>query len=90
MVMVRADVYASGDGWLEFVLFTVIAPGVKRDSTGASRLPATGSRSGSDPVAAAEKEHPLHVDHCIKSGRKAKTRRHRPASWGSVRCAIMK
>src|SRR6476619_7983700 len=30
--------------------------------TGASRTPATGSRSGSDPVAAAEKEHPLHAN----------------------------
>ena len=28
--------------------------------TGASRKPATGSQSGSDPVAASEEEHPLH------------------------------
>jgi hypothetical protein len=28
--------------------------------TGASRTPATGGRSGSDPVAASEEEHPLH------------------------------
>jgi hypothetical protein len=46
VLMVRADAKASTEVWLEFGLFTMIAPGVKRDSTGASRLPATGSQSG--------------------------------------------
>ena len=40
----------------------MIAPGCQKEpQTGASRTPATGSRSGSDPVAASEEEHPLHV-----------------------------
>jgi hypothetical protein len=40
---------------------TVVAPGCQREpQTGASPKPATGSRSGSDPVAASEEEHPLH------------------------------
>ena len=73
VVMVRADVYASTECSMEFGLFTVFAPGVNGDSTGASRPPATGSRSGSDPVAASEKEHPLNVDHCIKPPSPAKT-----------------
>ena len=47
-------------------LVTLIAPGDQKGAyirrlTGASRTPATGSRSGSGPVAASEKEHPLHV-----------------------------
>src|SRR5690349_24486890 len=55
--MLRAERNASG---LEV---TVVAPGISEGElqTGASRTPATGSRSGSDPVAASEEEHPLHV-----------------------------
>jgi hypothetical protein len=68
--MVRLEVNASGespDGLLKLV--TVIAPGSEEGApmvgvTGASRIPATGSRSGSGPVAASEKEHPLHVEYC--------------------------
>src|SRR6201999_1274572 len=53
-----ADVNASG------LVVTVITPrGCGGPQTGASRTPATGSRSGSDPVAASEEEHPLHVVH---------------------------
>jgi hypothetical protein len=57
----------SPDGLLKVV--TVIAPGFERGAhewtqTGASRTPATGSRSESGPVAASEKEHPLHVGYC--------------------------
>src|ERR1700751_2981940 len=54
------EVYASGPDGSE-KLVTVIAPGCQKEpQTGASRTPATGSRSGSDPVAASEEEHPLH------------------------------
>src|SRR3974390_1792057 len=55
------NVYASGLEASE-MLVTVVAPGYQKEpQTGASRTPATGSRSGSDPVAASEEEHPLHV-----------------------------
>jgi hypothetical protein len=64
--MARIDVNASGvssEGREKVV--TVIAPKVNEGpQTGASPTPATGSRSRSDPVAASEEEHPLHVDHC--------------------------
>src|ERR1700739_3485585 len=55
------EVYASGlKGWEVGV--TGVAPGGQQGpQTGASRTPATGSRSGSDPVAASEEEPPLHV-----------------------------
>src|SRR5689334_3082370 len=62
--MVRVELNASG---LEV---TVVAPGDSEGKlqTGASRTPATGSRSGSDPVAASEEEHPLHVPDFTASG----------------------
>jgi hypothetical protein len=73
-LMVRTDEKASGKSGAGFEkVVTVIAPGVDLTQTGASRTPATGSRSGSDPVAASEEEHPLHADHCIKPARHAKT-----------------
>ena len=70
VVMVRADTYASTDSnelvseVLECVV-TILAPEVEEGhQTGASQRPATGSRSGSDPVAASEKEHTLHRNDC--------------------------
>ena len=55
--------------------------------TGASRIPATGSRSGSGPVAASEKEHPLHAVYCTPPAGLAKT----PARYlvaGTIRTGI--
>jgi hypothetical protein len=79
LLMVRTDEKASGKSGAGFEkVVTVIAPGqlnwtFEKVETGASRTPATGSRPGSDPVAASEEEHPLHADHCIKSAPTAKT-----------------
>jgi hypothetical protein len=67
--MVRVDLNPSdesADGWKKLV--TMIAPvegkrpvRPEKFETGfPSRKPATGSRSGSSPAAASEKEHPLH------------------------------
>src|SRR5690349_15561303 len=68
--MLRAERNASG---LEV---TVVAPGISEGElqTGASRTPATGSRSGSDPVAASEEEHPLHVKNSTAIRLATKTR----------------
>jgi hypothetical protein len=69
VVMVRTDVKASAEVSVVLGLFTVLLrirlAGIQ---TGASRTPATGSRSGSDPVAASEEEQPLHVVHSSKIG----------------------
>ena len=73
VVMVRADVKASGEsgGGSRECGHDDCSGSCRWTQTGASRTPATGSRSGSDPVAAAEKEHPLHVRHCTPQGRPA-------------------
>jgi hypothetical protein len=67
--MVRTDEKASDEDSVWLGLFTVLLR-IRLDEiqTGASRTPATGSRSGSDPVAASEEEQPLHVDHSTKTG----------------------
>src|SRR6185312_6566985 len=69
LTMLRVELNASG------LVVTVIAPGVSEGElqTGASRTPTTGSRSGSDPVAASEEEHPLHVLHFTAFGALVKT-----------------
>jgi hypothetical protein len=66
--MARADVYASALEGREVVV-TVIAPGVS-EGTSDRRIAnsATGGRSGSDPVAASEEEHPLHALHSTAVG----------------------
>src|SRR5436305_15133037 len=84
--MLRAERNASG---LEV---TVVAPGISEGElqTGASRTPATGSRSGSDPVAASEEEHPLHVLHFtalsawVKSAPRSQRYRRRGARYRAV------
>src|SRR5271157_2032695 len=63
--------------------------------TGASPTPATGGRSGSDPVAASEEEHPLHdlnstaISPSDKTPRKLRQNRRlrHPASRRKRRCA---
>ena len=52
--------------------------GEKEPQTGASQTPATGSRSGSDPVAASEEEHPLHALNSTAIGLITKTTPKRP------------
>jgi len=56
--------------------------------TGASRTPATGGQSESDPVAASEEEHPLHVGHSTPQAANAETppsraRKLRNVAWGA-------
>src|SRR5271170_2746097 len=68
----------------------IVAPGCQKElQTGASRTPATGGRSGSDPVAASEEEHPLHDVDSTALGASNKRRvmgggRHRAAPAGPV------
>ena len=51
------------------MVVTVVAPGCQKElQTGASRTPATGSDTDRLPVAASEKEHPLHVLHSTALG----------------------
>ena len=64
LVMVRAlkDAIRRRDGQIQESWSRSLLRGCQKGlQTGASRTPATGGRSGSDPVAASEEEHPLHA-----------------------------
>ena len=65
----REGVDGMGVAGLFTVLLRIRLVGIQ---TGASRTPATGSQSGSDPVAASEEEHPLHADTVLRRAARPK------------------